>query len=203
MPATVRWSRSHVWMRRWSSPSQDELGELVGVGLGAEALERSVVARREHPPRGLALRAELAHEHAGPVRRRGEPQPDDRALRPRLLRRVLDVDAAGLRQVEHHAAAVAELEDQVLAAPVDVLERVTDERLRAGHDGLQRRERERVEAGEALAGERGVEPLGQRLHLRELGHVTILPAPLGTSGRAAETDLGSLQRSQATDEVIS
>ena len=40
----------------------------------------------------------------------------------------------------------------------------------AGHDRLQRREPERLDALEHRAGEHGVEPLGQRLHLGQLGH---------------------------------
>ena len=96
-PATVRWSRSSVWTRRRSSPWRIELGELVGVGLGAEAFERAVVAGREHPPRGLALVPVLAHERRPlPF---GEAEPHDRALGARLLRRVLEVEAAGLREV--------------------------------------------------------------------------------------------------------
>ena len=61
---------------------------------------------------------------------------------------------------------VAEVEDQVLRPPVDALDRSADQRLGRGHDRLQRREPERLDALEHLAGERVAEALGQRLHLR-------------------------------------
>ena len=44
------------------------------------------------------------------------------------------------------------------------------ERLRCRHHRLQRREPERLDALEHLAGEGIAEALGQRLHLRQLGH---------------------------------
>ena len=110
---------------------EDQLRELVGVGLRAEALERAVVAGREHPPRGLALGTELPHEHRGPrspsaVTNRKRTTPP---LAAGLLGRILDVDPPGLRQVHEDAPDVAELEHEVLAVPADALERGADERV--------------------------------------------------------------------------
>ncbi len=80
---------------------EDQLGERVGVGLGAEALERAVVTGCEHPPRRLALRAVLAHEERGPV---GDPDAHDRAARLGLLGRVLDVEPTRLGEVHEEPA---------------------------------------------------------------------------------------------------
>ena len=63
---------------------QHELGEGLGVGLGTELDERSVVAGREDPPRSLALVPVLAHEHRAVVI---EPEPHDRTLGVCRLRR--------------------------------------------------------------------------------------------------------------------
>ena len=79
----------------------DDVGELIGEHLGAEAVERSGVVGRQHPPTRLALGAELAHEHRLLAR---EAPPHDGALRLGALGRLLEVDAAGLREVEHDAA---------------------------------------------------------------------------------------------------
>ena len=110
---------------------EDQLRELVGVGLRAEALERAVVAGREHPPRGLALGTELPHEDRGPALAVGgdEPEAHDPALAAGLLGRILDVDPPGLRQVHEDAPDVAELEREVLAVPADALERGADQRV--------------------------------------------------------------------------
>ena len=63
-----------------------------------------------------------------------------------------------------------ELEDQELPAPTHLDEVAPHERLGRRVVGLQRRELEGGGALEARAGEDGVEPLGQGLHLRQLGH---------------------------------
>ena len=69
---------------------------------------------REHPPTGLAFGAELAQQHRAVV---GEAPPHDRTLRARLLRRLLEVEPAGLREVEHDAQVVVEVQRHVLRPP--------------------------------------------------------------------------------------
>src|SRR5207244_11765681 len=75
----------------------DQGGERFGVRLGTERRERPGVTRRQYPPAGLACGPELLHQDRGP---RPEQQADHGALRLRLLRRLLDVDPAALRQVD-------------------------------------------------------------------------------------------------------
>ena len=65
MPATTRWSRSHVLSRRLESLGREQLSEGRVVGIGAEGGQRPVVAGGEHPPAGPALGAVLAHQYAG------------------------------------------------------------------------------------------------------------------------------------------
>ena len=85
---------------------------------------------------------------------------------------VFDVDAAGLRQVHEHAADGAEVEHEVLPGAADRLDGGADERVGRGHDRLQRREPERIGPLEHAPGEHVGEPLGERLHLRKLGHAS-------------------------------
>jgi len=146
---------------------EDDVGELVGVGLGSESFEGTVVARHQDPPRRLALVAVLAHEHRGRV---DEPQPDHRTLGSRPLRGIFEHESTGLRQVEEEATGVAELEHEVLGATANPLHRVTHERLGWGYHRLQCGEAERLDRFEHRAGEHRVEALGQSLHLREFGH---------------------------------
>ena len=84
---------------------------------------------------------------------------------------------------------LTEVEDHVLGASVDPFDGAADERLGRWHHRLQRREAERLDALEHLAREGVAEALGQRLHLRELGHLS------GPSSRAAATaDAGAAAR---------
>ena len=75
----------------------DDVGELVGQHLGAEAVERSRIVGLQHPPARLALGAELLHEHA---RTTVEAQPHHAVLGLRRLGRVLQVDPPALGQVD-------------------------------------------------------------------------------------------------------
>ena len=100
----------------------------------------------------------------------GEAQAHDGALGARLLGRILEIEPPGLREVDQDATRLAEVEDHVLRPAVDPLDRTADERLRCRHHRLQRREAQRLHAFEHLAGEGVAEALGQRLHLRQLGH---------------------------------
>ena len=147
---------------------QDELGELVGLGLRTEPFERAGIARSEHPPRGLALGAVLAHQHRGSGLAVGgrEAETDHGTLRPRGLGSLLDVDAPCLREVHRDAVAVVEAEEDVLPASVDLLDDVPDERVGLRRDRLQRREPERVRADEPVTADRGRQPFSERLHLR-------------------------------------
>src|SRR4029453_13660146 len=91
---------------------QDELGELVRVGLGAEPVDGPDFALPDDPPPGLSLRAVLAHQQCDVV---VEPKAYDTALAAaRRLGRLFDVEATGLREM-HEDAGAAEIEDQVLA----------------------------------------------------------------------------------------
>ncbi len=107
----------------------DELGELLGARLGAESGQRTVVARSQHPPGGLALGAVLAHEDADarpvePGVALAEDEARHRAAGFGLLRGLLDVEAAGLREVEDDPVAVVEVPYEVLGSAGDVLEAV-------------------------------------------------------------------------------
>jgi hypothetical protein len=136
--------------------------------LGAELRERAVVAGGEHPPAGLALRAELLDQDRGALR---EPQADHRALRLRRLRLGLDVDAAPLREMDEQAAAVVEAEHDVFAEARDAGHGRAAKLVGPRRVGLQGGELQRVGALERRAGDDLVEPLGERADLRQLGHV--------------------------------
>src|SRR6266576_3448902 len=97
----------------------DELGELVGVGLRPEALERAFVTRLEHPPRRLALGAELLDQHVGAT---VEPQTDDSALGSGALGLLLDVDPSALGEMDDYPRPTGQIEQEVLAAPADLLD---------------------------------------------------------------------------------
>jgi hypothetical protein len=152
----------------------DDVGELVGARLGAQALQRPRVAGSQDPPARLALRAELLDEHA---RAPGESQPHDTVLGSSRLGRILHVDPTALGEVHEQARALlpGELEDQVLAAMADRRERMAHEHLGRGVIGLQRGELEGGGAFEGSGGQDAVESLGQGLHLRRLGHGPTLP----------------------------
>ncbi len=98
-------------MRRPSVGGAEPLRELVARRLGPELLGRAEVVGREHPPTGLAFGAELAQQHRAVV---GEAPPHDGALGARFLRRLLEVEPARLRQVEHDAQVVVEVQRHVL-----------------------------------------------------------------------------------------
>ena len=105
----------------------DELGELLGAGLGAEPGQRAVVARGEHPPRRLALRAVLADEDADaravePGVARAEDEARHGAAGLGLLGGLLDIEAPGLGEVQDDPVAVVEVPDEVFGAAGDVLE---------------------------------------------------------------------------------
>ena len=147
-------------------PFEHEPLELGRIGFGPELGERALVAVGQHPPSGLALASELLHEQGRPV---VEPEPDHRAARLRRLRRVLHVDPPRLRQV-HEDPGPAELEHEVFPAPADPVERSADELGCSRRHGLQRGELQHVGRTETGAADGVREPLGERLHLRELGH---------------------------------
>ena len=78
------------------------------------------------------------------------------------------------------------LEDEELPATGNFAEPMANDRLRRGVVRLQRRELERRCALKACGGEEGVEPLGQGLHLRQLGHApTLSEARYGRFGQRA------------------
>ena len=111
MPATTRWSRSQVCRWRVLSSVVTSSAKAGSEGLGAEGGQRPVVAGGEHPPPGLALGAVLAHQHAErPAVGRAEDQPHHRAPGLGGLGRILEVDAAGLGQVERHPEPAPEVE---------------------------------------------------------------------------------------------
>ena len=113
------------------------------VDLGTEPRERAVVAGREHPPARLALGAELAHQHRLVA---GELPAHHRPLRLRALRRLLEVDAAGLREVEHDAAlgCAENSSSHVLRPPADAGERAPTSVVGRRHRRLQAGEPERL-----------------------------------------------------------
>ena len=101
----------------------------------------------------------------------------DRALWAGLLRRLLDVEPAGLREVHEHPPGAAQLEDQELAPPPDAGDGAADERLGRGCERLQPREAERLVPLQDGPDELLRQPLGQGLHLGHLGHPQTLPGP--------------------------
>ena len=166
-PARVRWSRSTVWTRRFESSVMRNSAKALVVGLGAEGRQRSVVTRSEHPPGRLALPAVLADQHRRAV---VEAEPHHAALRAGGLGGGLDVEPAGLGQVDEDAHAVVEGDHQVLAPPPDAGDGASDERRRLRLHRLERGEPVRIDPGHDLPGQGGVEALGKGLHLGKLGH---------------------------------
>ena len=90
-----------------------------------------------------------------------------------LLGGLLDVEAAGLGEVQNDPVAVVEVPHEVLGPAGDVLEAVALQVVGGGGVGLERREAEEVGPAEGRAGEQRVETLGQRLHLGQFGHATM------------------------------
>ena len=127
-PTTVRWSRSSVWTRRRSSPWRISSANSSESGSGPSFARAGRRRRAQHPPRRLALVAVLAHERGLPF---GEAQPHDGALGAGALGRLLDVEAARLREVDQDPPGVAEVEDEVLGVAADALERGADRATRA------------------------------------------------------------------------
>ena len=163
-PETVRWSRRSVWTRRRSSPwsTSSANSSESGSGPSRSSGPSSPGASTHH----AALRscAVLAHEHRDVVAVGiTEPEAHDRALGPGLLRRVARCRAArparggrgsrrGVAEVERRGTSPAARRRSSVCA---------DERLRAGHDRLQRREPERLDRLErraARARRRGARP---------------------------------------------
>ena len=108
-----------------------------------------------------------------------EDEANDRTFRTRRLRLLLDVDAAALRQVHGHARAL-ELHHEEFPAAADGYQLLPVERVVHRNDGLQRRELQRHDPLDARAPKCVAEALGQRLHLRELGHVVMLPVSVAS-----------------------
>ena len=154
----------------------DELGEGLAAHLGPQPGQGSLVARRQHPPRRLALRAVLAHQHGDGGRALAagrEGEAGHRATGLRLLRRLLDVEAAGLGQMEHEPDAAVELPDQVLGPATDGDDPMALEVVGRRGVGLEGREPEQVGPLQRGPGQEGVEAFGQRLHLGHFGHATM------------------------------
>ena len=80
----------------------------------------------------------------------------------------------------HEHARALELHDEELPAAADGHQLLPVERVVHGSDGLQRRELQRHDPLDARAPERVAEALGQRLHLRELGHAVMLPVSVAS-----------------------
>ena len=89
------------------------------------------------------------------------------------------------------AGRARESEHEELPAPAHLDEVASHECLGRRVVGLQRRELEGGGALEARAGEDGVEPLGQGLHLRQLGH-----GPTLTVGPMADPQAGRYRTDQ-------
>ena len=150
------------------------------VGIGAE------------PQDGLAVVGIAGHDpHAGSFLGAGLGEQQGRALvelpsgdaAPRLRRLLLvGLQPPSLHQVDDEGQRL-ELEQEVLAAPTDVLERVA-ERLVGRWDGrLERREAQRLEAAQASAGVGLRQPFGVRLDFGKLGHGRPSGSPSGGAPR--------------------
>jgi hypothetical protein len=74
----------------------------------------------------------------------------------------------------HEHREVAELEQQELPAPPHARERAPLQRVQRGVEALQRVDAGRQDGLDDLPLQRGPEPAGDDLHLRQLGHASTL-----------------------------
>ena len=98
---------------------EDQLGELVGVGFGTE-LRRAGRRRRARAPTTPPCARGRTRARGVASRRSRTRSRTHRALGAGALRRLLDVEAAGLREVDRAIRpVVAEVEDEVLRVAAD------------------------------------------------------------------------------------
>ena len=172
--------------------AKHERGERFGVRLGAELREGAVVTGRQNPPGGLAFRTVLADQErdfaVGAVE--AQPQHSTFASSRRLGWR-LEIGPSRLGEVDEDPGALLEREHEVLPPPADASQGLSDQRVGGRHDRLEPGEAQRLPSGQAPARQGHLQALGQRLHLRELGHPPSLARPTGAaprSGSAASPD---------------
>jgi hypothetical protein len=136
-------------------------------GSGPERRHRAVIALLEHPPSGLALRAVLPDQHRGVT----EHQTDERPPGLGRLRRRLDVEPAGLGEVDEDPPATREPDHQVLSAPA----KPSRAALRSAPSGVGAKvfrleNPKKVRPRQCPIRQGCIETLGERLHLGELRH---------------------------------
>ena len=189
MPAITRWSRSTACSGR--APLRGEQlaqRRRVGPRLGAERRDRVVlldlVGAQDLHPRRL-LRPELAQAQLAARRRSGRAGARCGRAATRACRRA----AAAPRDIRCTSSGevAGDVDDDVLAAAPDALDRRAVDRVQRRVERLQRVDARRERGLDRRAAQRRVEAARSDLDLGQLGHMVSLRAPAAARSRRPAT----------------
>jgi hypothetical protein len=158
---------------------QHNVVELGRERLGTEASQGSVVTGPQNPPSGFPLGSEFLYQYGrAPL----EEKSDYSVFWPRRFRRILEVDASALGQMNDYSGPI-EVEHEVLSPGADTDQGATAQGFRRGLNGLERRELQRNGAGERATPQSRVKTLRQCMDLGKLRHPpTVNELPDGSGG---------------------